>query len=430
MPASPMHRVTPSGPRSIFTPSCSRTSAEPHSDDAARLPCFATFTPHAAATIAASVEMLNVARPSPPVPHVSRRSPSTSIGVASARAVRAKPVISSTVSPFMRRATMKPAIWMGVASPRMIVSNAADASPSVNDSHLTSFAIDSIITVAARRPPHIWGGVRVGDPISRWLRSRRIPRRAPDEVAQDLLAFLGQHRLRVELHAVGRVPDVAQAHHGAVVRPCGHHEIVGDRYPLDDQRVIPRRLERVGDARHDAGVVVADPRSLAVGRHVADDLCAEDLAQALMAEAHAEDRDLPGELFDRLVGDARVVRCPGTGRDDDAVVTGELPDRDLIVAEHRGLDSELSEILDEVVREGVVVVDDREAGRWWSRHHMPSAISMALNIAPAFSNVSSNSRSGRESATTPAPDCTYATPSATTMVRNVIAMSMLPPKPT
>ena len=29
-----MQRATPSGARSIFTPSCSRTSAEPHSDDA------------------------------------------------------------------------------------------------------------------------------------------------------------------------------------------------------------------------------------------------------------------------------------------------------------------------------------------------------------------------------------------------------------
>src|SRR5216684_4130587 len=256
IPASSMQRATPSGPRSIFTPSCSRTSAEPHRDEAARLPCLATFTPHAAATIAANVEMLKVARPSPPVPHVSRRSPSTSIGVARARAVRANPVISSTVSPFIRKATMKPAIWMGVASPRMIVSKAAAASASVSDSHLTSFAIDSIITVATRLPPQLWGGVRG---VERALRSTRSSVGSPDEVAQDLLAFLGQHRLRVELDAVGRVPDVAQAHHGAVIRPRGHNQIVWDRRPLDDERVVSRRLERVGDAGHHAGVVVADP---------------------------------------------------------------------------------------------------------------------------------------------------------------------------
>src|SRR5579872_700289 len=116
MPACSMHRATPSGARSTLTPSASRTSAEPQRDDAARLPCLATRAPHAAATIAASVEMLNVAMPSPPVPHVSRRSPGTSMGVAIARIVRANPVISSDVSPFMRSATTNPAIWGGVAA--------------------------------------------------------------------------------------------------------------------------------------------------------------------------------------------------------------------------------------------------------------------------------------------------------------------------
>src|SRR5216683_3186053 len=109
MPASSMHLATPSGCRSIFTPSCSRTSADPHIDEAARFPCLATRAPHAAETIAASVEMLNVASPSPPVPHVSSSAPSTWIGVATALAARAKPVSSSTVSPFMRSATTKPA---------------------------------------------------------------------------------------------------------------------------------------------------------------------------------------------------------------------------------------------------------------------------------------------------------------------------------
>ena len=148
MPASSMQRATPSGPRSIFTPSASSTSALPHSEEAARLPCLATGTPQAAATIAASVEMLKVPSPSPPVPTTSRRSPETGIGVAWARAVLAMPVISSTVSPFMRRATMKPAIWEGVASPAMIVSMAAPASCSVRDWPRTSFPMASIIRPA------------------------------------------------------------------------------------------------------------------------------------------------------------------------------------------------------------------------------------------------------------------------------------------
>src|SRR5438046_2302447 len=54
-----MHATAPSGPRSIFTPSASRTSAAPHLPEAARFPCLATFAPAAAATMLATVEMLN-----------------------------------------------------------------------------------------------------------------------------------------------------------------------------------------------------------------------------------------------------------------------------------------------------------------------------------------------------------------------------------
>ena len=65
------------------TPSASSTSADPHRDDTARLPCLAIGTPAAAATSAAEVEMLNVSAPSPPVPQVST-SPSR-LGIAGRR---------------------------------------------------------------------------------------------------------------------------------------------------------------------------------------------------------------------------------------------------------------------------------------------------------------------------------------------------------
>ena len=42
----------------MFTPNASKQSAVPERDDAALLPCFATFAPPAAATIAEVVEIL------------------------------------------------------------------------------------------------------------------------------------------------------------------------------------------------------------------------------------------------------------------------------------------------------------------------------------------------------------------------------------
>src|SRR5438309_1410376 len=129
-------------------------------------------------------------------------------------------------------------------------------------------------------------------------------------------------------------------------------------------------------------------------------LAPEYLADALVAQAHAEDGNLAAQRANRIVGHAGVIRRARSRRDDDAIELRELVDRDLIVAENGRLGTELGHVLDEVVREGVVVVDHRDG------HYIPSAISMALNIAPAFSSVSSNSRSGLESATTPAPACT------------------------
>ena len=104
--------------RSILTPSSVSKSALPHDDDTARLPCFATIAPAPAATIAATVEMLNVPRPSPPVPQVSTTSrPSVCSGVTRSRIAIAAPVISSAVSPFMRSAMSNALFCTSVALP-------------------------------------------------------------------------------------------------------------------------------------------------------------------------------------------------------------------------------------------------------------------------------------------------------------------------
>ena len=84
---------------------------------------------------------------------------------------------------------------------------------------------------------------------------------------------------------------MAQAHDRAVVGLGGDLEHVGHDVAVDDERVVAGRLERVGQAGEHARAVVADQRRLAVhhlGR--AHDVAAEDLADALVAEAHAEHR--------------------------------------------------------------------------------------------------------------------------------------------
>ena len=107
----------------MFTPNASRQSAVPHLDEAARLPCFATFKPPAAATKEAVVEMLKLWALSPPVPTMSITSKSVSTFVAWARIAAAQPAISSVVSAralLVDKAAKKAAFCVGDVSPFII----------------------------------------------------------------------------------------------------------------------------------------------------------------------------------------------------------------------------------------------------------------------------------------------------------------------
>ena len=103
------------------------------------------------------------------------------------------------------------------------------------------------------------------------------------------------------------IPSVVQA---------GHLEAVGNRVGVDDERVVPRGLEHLGQVLEHAAPVVVDRRRLAVhdlGR--AHDPPAEDLADALVAEADAEDRQaLTSQFGDRGRAHARVLGQARTGR--------------------------------------------------------------------------------------------------------------------
>ena len=127
----------------MTTPRASSTSAAPHLEDAARLPCLIIRAPAAAATIVAIVEILTVCAPSAPVPTRSTRRPGTLIGVAWSSMARARPASSVGVSPFMRKAMAKPEIWASVAAPSMISFMTHAASSAVSDSPLTSAPISA-----------------------------------------------------------------------------------------------------------------------------------------------------------------------------------------------------------------------------------------------------------------------------------------------
>src|SRR3954454_14031601 len=84
-----------------------------------------------------------------------------------------------------------------------------------------------------------------------------------------------------------------------------------------------------------------------------------------MAEADAEHRYAGlAEGHDRVHRDPGVLVPAGAGGDEHRVggEPAQLVERTGVVAEHLGLGAELTEVLDEVVDEGVVVVDHEDPG--------------------------------------------------------------------
>ena len=93
---------------------------------------------------------------------------------------------------------------------------------------------------------------------------------------------------------------------------------VGSAVAAHDQRMIARRLERARQGVEDGLALMQNVGDLAVdGLRRAHDLAAKGLADGLMAEADAEDRDFRAGLADQVEADARLVRGAGAGRQHD-----------------------------------------------------------------------------------------------------------------
>ena len=77
-----------------------------------------------------------------------------------------------------------------------------------------------------------------------------------EEVGEQRMAVLGGDALGMELHAVHRMRLVLQAHDDAVGRLGRDLEHVGQALALDDQRMIARHLEALGQALEHALALV------------------------------------------------------------------------------------------------------------------------------------------------------------------------------
>ncbi len=191
---------------------------------------------------------------------------------------------------------------------------------------------------------------------------------------------------------------------------------------LDGQRMVATDPERARQAGKQAATVVDDRRCPAVhrlpGRH---DARPEGGADALVAEADAEDRQLAGERPHRLDGDARLAGTAGTGADDDRLrfERFQAGDVDGVVAQHPDLLAEFDKVASDVADEAVVVVE----------HDDHAGLRKASTSRRAFSSASSNSAAGSDNSVMPPPAPSDALPLVKVAVRMAMLKSAEPSKP-
>ena len=205
------------------------------------------------------------------------RSPSgASTRTTRSRMAVANPASSSTVSPRIRRPISSAASWAGVASPSMTAPIARRASSRVSVPPSTMVAraarTCSLMAPSARRRPAVANEPRRG------VEQRGLPFPGlAQEVREQVRALRGEHALGVELDALDRQRDVADAHdHPVDLAHRGHAQLRRQRRRVDRERVVAGGHERRRHALEQARAVVGHLRRLAVdeGRG-ADDRRAE-----------------------------------------------------------------------------------------------------------------------------------------------------------
>jgi len=142
------------------------------------------------------------------------------------------------------------------------------------------------------------------------------------KIGEELVALFGQDGFGMELHPLHRQVPVPDTHDLAIIGPCGQFETGGQAFLFDDQRMIARGSQRVGQSVENPGILVADFGSFAVHQlSRMNNPSAESLPDALVAKADAQDRDLARKSLDQGYRDTGFAWCTRPGRNDNTVGT-------------------------------------------------------------------------------------------------------------
>jgi len=168
----------------------------------------------------------------------------------------------------------------------------------------------------------------------------------------------------MKLYAPNRELPVTDAHDLMILRGGGDCQAFGQGITLNHEGVVTGGWKFLRHILKNILVVMTDLRGFPVHQLIGpNNFPAEGLPDRLVAEANAKERNLSRPSFDCLQADARTIWIAGTGRNDQPVefFKFEIVNTDCIITHHFLLCPQLAKILDNVVGEGIVIIDDEKA---------------------------------------------------------------------
>jgi len=167
----------------------------------------------------------------------------------------------------------------------------------------------------------------------------------------------------MELDPLHRKIPVPHAHDHPFPGPGAYLQAVRHGLRIEHQGMIATCRKGAGETPEQGAPVMVDVGCLSVengrGPHHA---ASEGHTDGLVPEADPQERRLPCHLLHKRHRDAGPGRSSRPRRNDNALVAGgrDLPDADGVVPDDVRLRAQLAQVLDEVVGEGIVVVQNQD----------------------------------------------------------------------
>ena len=207
----------------------------------------------------------------------------------------------------------------------------------------------------------------------------------PEEIPQQILADRGQDRLRVKLNPFHRMLPVAEPHDLPFGCLCRDLKTARKILPVDEEAVIASRLKGIRQLSEEGLPVMSDQGSLPM--HEPSGLNnppPKRGSDALVPETDPQDGDPTREVGDQIARDSRLLGGARARRNDNpSRVKVVYPlQGDFVISDHFDPLAQLPEVLNQVVREGIVIVDHQN--HISSRFTVHSSLFTLRGILPVF----------------------------------------------